>query len=91
MTAGSRSYMTADGHKRELYNEKQKCDGNIWNHTWTQKKMNAVEEKRWRQKVNKHESQTRSSRVKPAKRNLDTFEAIVGDTNGSEEVAKLRL
>ena len=53
--------------------------------------MNAVEEKRWRQKVNKHESQTRSSRVKPAKRNLDTFEAIVGDTNGSEEVAKLRL
>ena len=53
--------------------------------------MNAVDEKRWRQKVSKHESQARSSRVKPAKRNLDTFEAIVGETNGSEEGVKFRL
>ena len=35
LTAGSRSHTTTDGHKREIYTEKQKCDGNVWNHTWT--------------------------------------------------------
>lgn len=46
--------------------------------------MNAVDEKRWRNTVNKHENPTRSSRIKPAKRNLETFEAIIGETNGSD-------
>ena len=46
--------------------------------------MNTVDEKRWRKTVNKHENPTRSSRIKPAKRNLETFEAIIGETNGSD-------
>ena len=51
---------------------------------WTAKKMNAVDEKKWRSTVNKHENPVRSSRVKPAKRNLDTFEAIIGEIAGSD-------
>ena len=84
MTQGSRSHITNDGHRRELYTDKHKCDGNTWKHMWTAKKMNAVDEKKWRSTVNKHENPVRSSRVKPAKRNLETFEAIVGENNGSD-------
>ena len=53
---------------------------------WLAKKMTNAEEKKQRAEINKHEIQPRSSRIKPVKRNLDTFEAILGEiaSDGSQ-------
>lgn len=75
------SHAHSEAHKRETRAEIHEAAGLTWRHQWLAKKMTAAEAKKERQAINKHEVQPRSSRIKPAKRNLETFEAILGETS----------
>lgn len=55
--------------------------GVSWRHHWVAKKLTAGEEKKQRLETTQHDIPARSSRIKPAKRNLETFEAILGEAS----------